>query len=99
MKLVFSANAFANAEKTAGKSLADIITELNSDAGASLTTIRALLAAAVTEAEYPKFPWAIPDVYAAGKLIDEHGIETVAMEIGKALRSYFDKQRGAVNGN
>ncbi|WP_172350836.1 hypothetical protein [Mesorhizobium sp. NZP2298] len=50
MNLKFNANTLVAAERSAGKPFVDIVAELNSDDGASLTTIRALLAAGVAGA-------------------------------------------------
>ncbi|MBZ9984745.1 hypothetical protein LB521_26805 [Mesorhizobium sp. BR-1-1-8] len=89
MNLKFTANTLVAAEKSAGKSFVDIIAELDSKSGASLTTIRALLAAGLAGANSNYLVFL--DDHGAGKVIDERGIDVVAVEIGKALRTYFGK--------
>ncbi|OQM77570.1 hypothetical protein [Manganibacter manganicus] len=98
MNLKINANAICAAERALGKPFVEIITELEAKEGPALSTLRALLAAGLATARWPNFPVLYIDEHEAGRLIDEHGIDATAAEIGGALRGYFDTVRAATNG-
>ncbi|WP_315924832.1 hypothetical protein [Mesorhizobium sp. SP-1A] len=92
MNLLFNTNSICAAEAALGRPFVDMIAELESRSGPSLSTLRALLAAGVMAAQYPKMPYAFIDVEQAGRLIDEHGVPAVGAEVGKSLRAYFENK-------
>lgn len=89
MNLTFTANTLCAAERAIGKPLVAILAELESDAGASLTTLRALVAAGRHGAMYPTMPVIYIDEPAAGRLIDDRGTTASAEAVGKAFKEYF----------
>jgi len=102
MDLKFTANSVCAAERALGKSFGDILAELDSDQGASLSTLRALVAAGQLGDKYaglhPMFLSVLrPDEYEAGKLIDAEGVEVAATAVGTALRGYFASVMGAAD--
>lgn len=95
MNLKFNANALCAVEHSLKKPFVEIIQELESETGASLSTLRALLAAGITHGRYPSLPVSYLNLDEAGRVIDERSIDAVAVEVGKALRTYFDDVRAA----
>lgn len=95
MNLKLTANALCAVEQSVKKPFVDIIAELESEGGASLSTLRALLAAGIAVGRYPNMPFLHLDTDEAGRVLDERGIHAVATEVGKALRAYFDTVRAA----
>ena len=94
INLKFNANVLCAAEKYAGEKIVEILEDMDSEAGISLTSLRALVAAGRAGAAYPStFPIAFLDEHAAGILIDSHGTAETAVAVGQALRDYV--QRGA----
>jgi len=89
MNLKYNANVICAAEKALNKRFVEILEELESKEGASLSTLRALLAAGVSGAQYPGGMFDFIDTARAGSLIDQHGVDVIAADIGKALRGYF----------
>lgn len=89
MNLTFTANTLCAAERAIGKPLVAILAELESDAGASLTTLRALVAAGRHGAMYASLPAVYLDEFSAGRLLDEHGTTASAEAVGKAFKEYF----------
>lgn len=89
MKLNFTANALTAVEAALGKPLVAVLAELETEEGASLTTLRALVAAGRFGALYPKLPAAFLDEHSAGRLIDEYGPAVAAAAVGEAIEEYF----------
>lgn len=98
MNLKLNANGLCAVERALNKPFTAIIAELESDPGPALSTLRALLAAGIASAKWGDFVTIAMDENEAGRLIDQHGVDAVAVEVGKALRTYFDEVRIA-NGN
>ncbi|MFC3207204.1 hypothetical protein [Aquamicrobium soli] len=89
MNLKFNANALCAVERALKQPFAAIIAELESEAGPALSTLRALLAAGIASAKWGDFVTVAMDEAEAGRLIDQRGVDAVALEVGKALREYF----------
>jgi hypothetical protein len=95
MDIKFTANAICAAERVIGKPFGAIIGELESEDGASLSTVRALLAAGRVGARYADMSTIRLDHFvafeeaAAGTMIDAEGVDAVAAALGTALREYF----------
>lgn len=102
LDLHYTVSTCCLAEASLGKPLASIFEELQSEEGASLKTLRALVAAGRVH----KFPgYAIAnhmggmlqqcfDEVAAGKLIEKHGLDAVASQVGLALGAFIAKLTG-----
>lgn len=91
MNLTYTANALCAVEEKLGKSLVSILAELELEEGASLTTLRALVAAGRHGAMYAAMPATFLDEHTAGRLIDEHGAASCSGAVGKALKTYFER--------
>ena len=91
MNLRYNANVLCAVEHAVRKPLVEVLAELESDGGTSLSTLRALVAAGQYGATFPNFPATMLDEYQAGHLIDKHGTAACAEAVGKALKSYFSK--------
>lgn len=107
LNLRYTVNVMCLAEASLGKPLSVIFEELESEQGASLMTLRALVAAGRVHLNTPFRTALVPginapltpfyDENAAGKLIDDHGINEVAGQVGVAIRGFVKKIAGGVN--
>lgn len=96
LNLTFTVNALCVAETRLRKPLVAILEELQSEEGASLNTLRALVAAGRIAHTHPAyaaagFDGAIGACYnqaKAGEIIDRHGIDFVAAAVGTSLRAF-----------
>lgn len=105
LRLRFTVNTLCLAEASLRKPLAAIFEEVQSDAGAELRTLRALVAAGrvhlnpmAAAAEIPGYGVSLALYYdetAAGQLIEKHGIATAAEQVGKALAAAVARISGA----
>lgn len=91
LTLTYDANKLCDAERLAGRPLAAMLAELESDEGASLTTLRALYAAGMINVSYPYLPAGPWHAEMAGRAIDRHGTARCAEAVGKGLAAYFDR--------
>ena len=91
MNLTYNANVLCAAERVVGKTMIAICTELESDDGVSLSTLRALVAAGRAGAQYGDGILVHLDEFAAGRLIDQHGNGACVEAVGKALKAYIER--------
>ena len=93
MNLKFDTNVLAAAEESLRKPLVAILAELESEEGASLSTLRALVAAGTYRTKYPSMDFlpVILDEPSAGRLIDDGGTTAAAEAVGKALREFVEQ--------
>jgi len=107
LRLRYTVNTLCIAEASLGQPLASIFDEVNSEAGTSLRTLRALVAAGRVHlnpmaaiAEVPGYGVSLAPYYdenAAGGLIEKHGINVVAEQVGVALRRFIAKVAGTAD--
>lgn len=101
MKLVFDINSIVAAEQSLGKSLNEMLEEMQAERGASLRTLRALVAAGIMGAHTHRLPKARIDMSrhfyredAAAEAIEVEGIENTVMAVSAALRTFLDRVGG-----
>lgn len=107
LRLRYTVNTLCIAEASLGQPLASIFDEVNSEAGTSLRTLRALVAAGRVHlspmAGFERAPGAnvsltpYYDENTAGRLIEKHGIDVVAEQVGTALRQFITKVAGTAD--
>lgn len=105
LRLRFTVNTLCLAEASLRKPLAAIFEEVQSEDGAEMRTLRALVAAGrvhlepmARAAEVPGYSFPLAPYYdenRAGQLIEKHGIAVVAEQVGRALAAFVARISGA----
>lgn len=90
LTLTFTVNRLVIAEKALGRTIAQIVEEL--EAGApSFTTMRALVAVGTLDGRFLSLGIAPPlDLTAAGNLMERHGTKAAGTAIGKAMTAFLE---------
>ncbi|MFG1396136.1 hypothetical protein [Roseixanthobacter pseudopolyaromaticivorans] len=92
LTLAFDVNSIVAAETALGAKIADIIAELRSETGASLRTLRALVAASQIDkhmARYVSLPIREGEYRKATEIIERHGTGATTEAVGLALAAFL----------
>lgn len=95
--LSYNVNKVAAVEKTMGRPLSALVKELQSEDGASLSTLRALVAGG--RMRYPELDMSMTmELPLAGTMIDKHGTAAISGAVGRALGDFLKELSEARDG-
>lgn len=97
MQLTFSVESLVAAEKTSGKSLPEMLAELESEIGASVTTVQALVLAGIVNARgsFHIQTEMMLRHSRANELIEKYGIPASIAAIGAGLKEFTERRKEA----